>query len=766
VWGARRVVYAAAIAAALATNGIAAGPQNGSAPGGPGSSVKNYKLDDVVTARSNGNPDETSSVIVTLVPGAQLPPQFNRFVRAGKKLDIINGQVLNVPNSVLKQLAAHPDVFRVHDDRPIFTHNYRTSVTVGARAVQDLLGYTGAGVGVVVIDSGVTSWHDDLTATAKANYPYGNQRVTKFVDFVNGESQPYDDNGHGTHVAGTILGNGYDSSGEKAGMAPGASMISLKVLDGNGQGTISSFIAALDWVADNAKKYNVRVVNVSLGAAIRESYWTDPLTIAAKAVADKGIAVVVAAGNLGKNAAGQFQWGGITAPGNAPWVITVGASSTMGTVSRDDDEMADFSSAGPTWIDFAAKPDLAAPGVGTMSLAVPGSTFYTSQSQFLVKGSKPLGFMPYLALSGTSMAAPVVSGTVALMLEANPNLTPNLIKAILQYTAESYPGYSPLRQGAGFLNALGAVRLAEFYNSNTIGTQMPVDTSWSRQLLWGNHRVTGGYLNPGANAWATNIVWGTAKTGIVGGQNIVWGTRCPDATCTNILWGANDAKDGNIVWGTAGPGNIVWGTAGPGNIVWGTSGPGNIVWGTAGPGNIVWGTSERPDGNIVWGTSEPRDGNIVWGTNCGGADCPNIVWGTAGPNNIVWGTGARGDNILWGTVGMSNIVWGTAGPGNIVWGTDGPHNIVWGTDGPHNIVWGTFGPNNIVWGTAGPGNIVWGTAGPNNIVWGTAGPNNIVWGTVAGPFGENNIVWGTNGPDNIVWGTSMITPTLFADGGQ
>src|SRR5204863_5959956 len=176
---------------------------------------------------------------------------------------------------------------------------------------------------------------------------------------------PYDDNGHGSHVAGIIAGNGYDSLGQKAGIAPDASIISLKVLDANGAGAIGNIIAALNWVAANAKTYNIRVVNMSVGAAIHESYWTDPLTLAAKVVTDKGITVVTAAGNLGKNAEGQKQWGGITAPGNAPWVLTVGASSTMGTDKPDDDEMAGYSSSGPTHIDFNAKPDLVAPGTGT-----------------------------------------------------------------------------------------------------------------------------------------------------------------------------------------------------------------------------------------------------------------------------------------------------------------------------------------------------------------------------------------------------------------
>jgi subtilisin family serine protease len=351
---------------------------------------------------------------------------------------------------------------------------------------------------------------------------------------------------------------------------------------------------------------------MSVGAGVYESYWTDPLTLACKALTDKGIVVVAAAGNAGKNAEGRLQWGGIAAPGNAPWVLTVGASSTMGTNERADDQMAGFSSSGPSAVDFEAKPDLTAPGVGTVSLAVPGSTFYQQKVGSLLAGSILTAFKPYLALSGTSMAAPVVSGTVALMLQANPSLTPNLVKAILQYTAEHRAGYSALRQGAGFLNTFGAVQMARFFATARSGDRLQLGEGWSRTINWGSHRVTGGYIKPTANAWPTTTVWGSAKTLMTDGDNIVWGT----------------AIDGD-----------------------------NIVWGTAIDGD-----------NIVWGTADDGD-NIVWGTDCGGADCDNIVWGTSDGDNIVWGTAADGDNIVWGTSDGDNVVWGTSDGDNIVWGT-------------------------------------------------------------------------------------------------
>jgi subtilisin family serine protease len=642
VWNLRKPLVAilALVALALSDSAVAG--------------TRRSKLDAALARRQNAN--GISSVIVTIAPGATLPPALRQYVR--RNLRIINGQVLDLPNGLLRQLEALPEIGSVHDNRRISGHNYRTSITVGSRAARAGFGVTGAGIGVAVIDSGITAWHNDLTSGNGTFYSYGDQRVRAFVDFVNGRPLPYDDLGHGTHVAGIIAGNGHDSQSLQAGVAPDATLVSLKVLDSAGRGTIANAIAALDWVLANHRQYNIRVVNLSVGAAVRESYWTDPLTLAAKRVTDAGVVVVTAAGNRGKNPLGEAVYGGITAPGNAPWVLTVGASSSNGTLTRTDDSIASFSSRGPTYRDWGAKPDLVAPGHGTISLSDPASAFYASKSQYLIAGTLSALTRPYLVLSGTSMAAPVVSGTVALMLQANPWLTPNAVKAILQYTAEEREGYNALTQGAGFVNTIGAVRLARFFATAQSGATYPLQKAWSKKIIWGSHRLSGGVLDPNANAFAHSTTWGDAHAS--DGANIIWGTTCADG-CDNIIWG--------------------------------TDGGDNIIWGTDGDDNIIWGTSGT-DANIIWGTSD-LDENIIWGTDCGGADCDNIIWGTDGDgDNIIWGTAGGDDGIIWGADGDDNIIWGTDGEENIIWGTDDEGNIIWGTDDGDNIIWGTVTGEN------------------------------------------------------------------------
>jgi serine protease AprX len=609
------------------------------------------KLDRKLNDRAAKGGSGTSRVIVMLKPGFDASADYRRVGgKLGRRLNLINGQVVELTNNQLRKLADSPAVASIHWDRPTGGEMNRAAVAVGARAVQEDMGYDGAGVGVAVIDSGVTSWHDDLTyngTNTKVRVVNG-QRVAKFVDFVNGRTTPYDDNGHGSHVSGIIAGNGYDTRGARAGIAPAAHLVSLKVLDDHGGGYISNVIAALDWVVQNRDAYNVRVVNLSVGARVTESYNTDPLTLAAKRVVDAGVVVVTAAGNLGRNAAGQLQYGAITAPGNAPWVLTVGAYSHEGTVTRVDDVMAAYSSRGPSAVDFEAKPDVVAPGTGIVSLAAQGSLMYTTKAAYLLNGSLKTAYKPYLSLTGTSMASPIVAGTAALMIQANPRLTPNLVKTIIEYTAQNY-GYDALTQGAGFLNTRGAVQLARFYATAKAGQVIPRQKPWSKTILWGNHKLTGGVIKPNGSAWATSTVWGSPST--VLGQNIVWGTLAGDLE--NIVWGTSLLDADNIGWGTV-----------------------SSVEGE----NIVWGTVVDRD-NIVWGTGLAEAANIVWGTMCAGADCENIVWGTSALmdfENIVWGTQLDAENIVWGTSGeVENIVWGTSSEAdNITWGCSGEETPV------------------------------------------------------------------------------------------
>lgn len=599
-------------------------------------------------------------------------------------------QVAELDNAAIAALAADARVERLMLDRRVFATLERTGLATGATSTREDLGLSGKGVGVAVIDSGVAHSHPDLRSSGQR----ASRTLAHFKDFTGAHTpaiwtteQPYDDYGHGTHVSGIIAGNGSNSDGRHTGLAPGANLVSLKVLDADGHGYVSDVIAAIDYAVAIRAAYNVRIINLSVGTGVFESYWLDPLTLAARRAVDAGIVVVAAAGNLGLDQYGQPQSGAITSPGNAPWVLTVGASSHQGSARRSDDVVADFSSSGPTWIDFNAKPDLIAPGVGTVSLADPRSTLSATLADYLIAGTADGSFQPYLSLTGTSMAAPVVAGAVALLLEANPALTPNAVKAILQYTAQVQSGTSPLSQGAGMLNVRGAVRLARFFGSPVGNLGAMGDTiegewvAWARHIVWGNYRISGGVPLPGSNAWTAGLTWGALETTF--GAPVVWGARADE----NIVWSTARADDrDNIVWSTA--------RATDDNIVWSTARADNIVWSTARGENIVWSTARGE--NIVWSTATVD--NVVWGADCGGLNCQRIVWG-AQSDGVVWGT-ARGDeNIVWSTARGDNIVWSTAGDfnDNIVWSTRQSDNIVWSTARADNIVWSTSIVQPVLW---------------------------------------------------------------------
>jgi serine protease AprX len=556
-----------------------------------------------------------SPVIVRAVDQASVPLIGPMIRQAGgilgRPLPLINGHAAYVPNGIVTALANSAAVAEVSLDRPVLGAMERTGPTVGATSVRQDFGYDGTGIGVAIIDSGLTSWHDDLAG------PDGSPRVDRFVDFVGNGQTPYDDYGHGTHVAGIVAGNGFDSGGARSGIAPGVRLTVLKVLDANGAGRISDVIAALDYVVANRDALNIRVVNLSVASGVYESYTLDPLTLAAKNAVAAGIVVVAAAGNAGRDPSGHPMYGGITAPGNAPWVLTVGASSHMGTVDRSDDTIAPFSSRGPTAVNYGAKPDIAAPGVGIESLSDPASTLYSAYSASLLNGSVPTTYLPYLSLSGTSMAAPVVSGTVALMLQANPKLTPNAVKAILQYTAQKYPDYDALTQGAGFLNTRGAIELARHFATPDL-VPYPDSSDWSHRLIWGNRVIQGGRLASTSSAWSADVEWGA--TASPDGSDLVWGTIDE----TTDAWSGIPAMADNIVWGSTCGGadcGVVWTVVGAGGAAVSSDGD-TVVWGSSGDDTVVWGSSSGDP--VVWGSS--GGDTVVWGSSCNDPACTPTVW--------------------------------------------------------------------------------------------------------------------------------------------
>ena len=417
---------------------------------------------------------------------------------------------------------------------------------------------TGQGVGVAIIDSGLEmSWEFS-------------GRLTKFYDFTKGgiEAPAYDDYGHGTHVAGTIGGSGALSSyNEYRGLAPNVKFVVLKVLDKNGAGWTTDVIKAIDFAVANRVALGIDIINLSLGHPIYEPASTDPLVQAVERAVRAGIVVVTAAGNYGKNPeTGQLGYAGITSPGNAPSAITVGAVRTEDTVSRGDDRIADYSSAGPTWYDGLVKPDVVAPGHNIVAVAAKqGTLFKTYPSLKAADGD-------YMRLSGTSMATAVATGSIALLVEANRtanqypahrSLTPNAIKAILHYTALAVRDangveYGPLREGAGGLNPKGAIELGRTINTGAaVGSYWLWSTpspwtkigseywSWNKSVTWGTQIIWGTTIENNYLAWSNQIIWGTDEQIIWGtDEQIIWGTTDlvwsdPQSWAQSTVWGAN-----------------------------------------------------------------------------------------------------------------------------------------------------------------------------------------------------------------------------------
>lgn len=594
----------------------------------------------------------TAHVIITVKAGHRA--EIRRALEAHGDLvksehPLVDALAVEVHSEDVAELGRHPWVSAVSIDATVHAGSLSVATSSGAIALRESLGLSqateshgpsGSTVGVAVVDSGISPTTDLA------------DRISGFYDFTRGgvPTAPSDDYGHGTHVAGLIGGGGTPGTRQFQGVAPEVRFVGFKVLDKTGSGRTSDLIKALEYIVANHVVLNLQIINLSLGHPIYESAKTDPLVQAVEKAAAAGLIVVTSSGNFGENdKTGQVGYTGLTSPGNAPSAITVGAAQTMGTGARGDDIVAPYSSRGPSWFDAYAKPDLVAPGHHLVSDTSVNSTLYNQ----LTSSRRTAGGQSFLELSGSSMAAAVATGVAALIVDAHnradyPNarpLTPNLVKAILEYTATPLAGFDPLSQGAGEINAGGAVALSSAIDTSAaagsrwLSTDVPTFTiigggraSWSQEIIWGDAGLTGNLLFETGPAWSGATVWG---------GDIDWGSGLAEARASNIVWGTAGVWGRNIVWSD----RLIGERVGAAEIVWGAAaGLDNIVWGTVTTDNVVWGTIEGD--NIVWGTVTTD--NIVWGT----MTTDNIVWGTF-DDNVVWGTARQGDNVVWGTVARS-----------------------------------------------------------------------------------------------------------------
>ncbi len=553
--------YAANNAVTIKPNSVVWG-KGGSSAGSTSGSADAATAKFSVDLNDHVGQDGMVTVIVQhrqMPSSAHLKDMQGRGAIVRSKFNSIRAVTMHVPASMVEELANDPNVLYVTPDREQkmtanpSTETYATAIEADVAA--SAFAMNGTGIGVAVIDSGIAA-HPDL------NNATGTSRVVYSQSFVAGDTTTSDKYGHGTHVAGLIGGNGASSgtangyAATYAGIAPNVNLINLRVLDQNGMGTDSQVIAAIQQAISLKSTYNIRVINMSMGRPVFEKYTLDPVDQAVEAAWKAGIVVVCAAGNSGRFAPTNG-FGTVGVPANDPAVITVGATMTELTSTRVDDQIASYSSKGPTTLDHIVKPDLVAPGNAQVSLRVAGSTLDTTYPQYEVTPTS--GTSKYYVLSGTSMATPIVSGAVALMLQKTPTLTPDQVKARLMKTAWKSIGqytyshdsfgnmynneYDLFTYGAGYLDidaaladtnlatgvALSPTAVANSNGSITI-TNTVLDSNFTgSSVVWGTT----------STIWANSVVWGS---NVLSASSVVWGA-------TSVVWGATSVSGYSVVWG-------------------------------------------------------------------------------------------------------------------------------------------------------------------------------------------------------------------------
>jgi serine protease AprX len=438
------------------------------------------KAQPILVQIASSDPDQVVNVIVQETAAADNVGK--QVIRLGgteiRDLNIINSLSAEMTAGAALEIARSSDVRWVSLDAPVVSTGCAQCVdtskltnayisAIKADQVWNNSPYLqGTAIGVAVVDSGVNP-NGDLYTLAGVNRQVPDVRFNS--DFNQGTSDGY---GHGTHVASIVGGDGSESGGKYIGVAPLVNIVNVKVSNDDGSAMMKDVVAGLQWVLENKDTYNIRVVNLSLNSSIAESYHTSPLDAAVEILWFNKIVVVASAGNRGN--------GAVYPPANDPFIITVGATDDKGTNSLNDDSLASFSAYGKT-SDGIKKPDLVAPGMNIIARLV-------NQNMGLASAhpSNKVGDL-YFRMSGTSMAAPMVSAAVALLLQDEPALTPDQVKFRMMATAnKTWPGYNTNQRGAGYLDIYAAVRGTTTKSANTGIKASQLLSTGSTPITWGS----------------------------------------------------------------------------------------------------------------------------------------------------------------------------------------------------------------------------------------------------------------------------------------
>ncbi len=468
------------------------------------------KVHPLLAKIASESPDQTVSVIVQF-QSHNLNPEERITELEGvvtQELPIINAFAAQLSAQAALDLANDPNVRWVSLDAPVESSkrkivsesdqvtptpmNYFLD-TLGVRPVWEM-DLKGQGITVAVIDSG-TNQEKDLQVDPTKAKP--DSRVLEQLTFNSNAGHVNDATGHGTHVAGIIGGSGYRSGGLYAGIAPEVNFISLKISDDIGMAYESDAIEAMQWVLDHKDKYNIRAVNMSVNSTQESSYHASPLDAAAEILWFNGIVVVASVGNKGPG--GGYNTAN-AAPANDPFIITVGASNEHGSADISNDTLSSFSAHGTTFDGFN-KPEIIAPGTDIISILGPGNWIPEYPDHVVMNGE-------YFRLSGTSMSAPMVTGAVVLLLQDEPNLTPDQVKYRLINSGQFIGGGDP------YLDIFAAVTGTSSESANT--------GLVASQLLWsGDDPVSWDSVAWNSVAW-NSVAWNSVAWNSVAWNSVAW----------------------------------------------------------------------------------------------------------------------------------------------------------------------------------------------------------------------------------------------------